>query len=53
MIIKSNFSINHDSVLCHFDIIVTCHSTWIWFMIIDQNNRLMQLYVFYIIKLGR
>jgi len=28
MIIKSNFSINHDSVLCHFDIIMTCYSTW-------------------------
>jgi len=36
MIIKSNFSINHDSVLYHFDIIVICRSTWIWFMIISE-----------------
>jgi len=21
---------------CHFDIIVICHSTWIWFMIIPE-----------------
>jgi len=35
MIIKSNFSINHDSVLCHFDISVTYRSTW---MVYDNTK---------------